>query len=318
MIHRSNSLSKFNATRTGKPFGAVLGLVLVALLLLAGYASAATIIQTGQALTITVPGHPEFSARVMVASDGTIEYPLLAGVIVNGLTASEVRDLLLPLLMRYESEPEVFIVISSSQIVKVEVYGAVKTPGNYEALSPLNLQRALAMAGGTTPEANIAAVLIVHNEKQQAIEQTIDLTTHFFADTLTITPDLRNGDVVIVPRLSPSTAVRIFGAVHSPGEVYCSKSDNLYDVIVRAGGFMPDADSRRVKLVTPYGRISHNTDFDVFSIMESGHVLDLPLVHPGDIVIVPISKSWRNVSWWIDRLRDAAIFASSLVLLARI
>jgi len=112
--------------------------------------------------------------------------------------------------------------------------------------------------------------------------------------------------------------VRVFGAVHAPGEVYCSKSDNLNDVIVRAGGFLPEADPRRVKVVTPNGRISANTEFDVFELMEAGRVSELPLMQPGDIVIVPTSKSWRSVSWWIDRLQDAAIFVSSLVLLSRI
>ena len=290
----------------------------IALLIACGAAFAATTIQIGQTLTLTVPGHPEFSASVIVASDGTIEYPLLGGVIVNGLTTDDVHDLLMPLLMKYESEPEVFIVASSAQLVKIEVYGAVTNPGNYAAVSPLNLQRAIAMAGGTTAEANLAAVEIVHYDKGQAIEKTVDLTTHFFADSMALTPMLKDGDVVIVPRLNRATSVRVFGEVNSPGEVYCSKTDNLYDVIVRAGGFSRDADSRRVKIITSDGRISSKSEFNVFNLIESGRVSELPLVRPGDIVIVPTKENWRTVSWWITGLQYVAILASSLVLLARI
>ncbi len=269
----------------------------------------------GQEISITVPGHAEFSSKVLVAADGTIEYPLLAGVSLNGLTASEVRGLLLPLLMRYDSEPEVFVVISQKQLVRTQIYGAVERPGKYDGPSPLNLQQLLAMAGGVTEEANLTDILIIHSENGHQTERSIDLTRLFFADSLIITPNVADGDMVIVPRLNSNTSVRVYGAVQKPGEVYVNKSDNLYDVILRAGGFGDNADTRRVRILTRDGRISSSHQYDVLDYIDDGRTESLPLMFPGDVVIVPNVKVWRDFSWWVVWIRDIAVLASSLVVL---
>jgi len=276
---------------------------------------AATTIAPGQSISITVPSHPEFSTRAVVEPDGTIEYPLLAGVPVVGMTASEVRSLLLPLLMKYETEPSVFVIISQTQLVRIQIYGAVASPGKYEGVSPLNLQQVIAMAGGLTDEANISRLLIFSQIEGKKVERTYDLASMYHADSLAITPDLNDGDVVIVPRLNAATAVRVLGIVEYPGEVYVSPGDNLYDAIIRAGGFAQNADTKRVRIITDPNRISPEAEFDVYGFLKSGKISDLPIITAGDIVIVPERKGWHDFSWWVVWIRDIAILTSSLVIL---
>ncbi len=48
-------------------------------------------IRPGNQLKITVSGHPEFTQEVIILEDGSCEYPLLAGVPLEGpLAASSV------------------------------------------------------------------------------------------------------------------------------------------------------------------------------------------------------------------------------------
>lgn len=288
---------------------------LICWLILPAVAVAAETIVPGQQISIMVPGHPEFSSTVIVGTDGTTDYPLLAGISLSGLTASEVRSLLLPLLMRYESEPDVFVVASQKQVLRLQIYGAVEKPGNYEAIAPLNLQQLLAMANGWTDEANLSSVQLLRAKYEQQTERVIDLTMLFHADSLAITPYLEDGDMVIVPRLTTRTAVRVYGSVQHPGEVYVGEKENLYEIIMRTGGFLIGADTRRVRILSIDGRISSDKTFDIFTAIEQGKIDELPMMSPGDIVIVPVIPDWRKPSWWITWIRDLSILASSLVVL---
>jgi polysaccharide biosynthesis/export protein len=292
--------------------------VLLMALAYATPASAIPTIQPGQVLKITVANHPEFSQQVTVGLDGTVDYPLLAGVPLEGLSASEVRDLILPVVMRFEREPEIYVVISQVQMIKAQVYGAVKAPGKFEAESPLNLQQLLGMAGGFMEEADIVHIRLIRSERQGRSETVIDLTRHFFSDSLAITPNVEDGDMVVVPRLTPSTSVRVFGLVRTPGEVFISTGDNIYDIILRAGGFEKGADTRRVLLISGRAGNYENRIINLNSSLKTGRISDLPLPVGGDMVIVPELEDWRNLSWWLTTLKDVVILTSSLLVLSRI
>jgi protein involved in polysaccharide export with SLBB domain len=280
---------------------------------------AAPVIVPGQVLKITVAGHPEFSQTVVIGQDGTVDYPLLSGVSLIGLSASEVRDLILPSIMQYEKEPNVYVVITQVQLIKAQIFGAVKVPGKYESESPLNLQQLIGMAGGVLEEADIASVRIIKSITQGCrTESIIDLTRHFYSDTLVITPDIQDGDVVVVPRLTPSTSVRVFGLVRNPGEVYIAANDNIYDIILRAGGFDKNADTKRVLLISGRERNYETRTLDINRYLKEGRISELPVPLGGDVLIVPELENWRNLNWWVVMLRDVVVLTSSVLILARL
>lgn len=272
----------------------------------------------GQLLQITVAGHPEFSQAVTVNPDGTVDHPLLAGVPVVGLTALEIRSLLLPSLMRYEREPQVFVVVSSLQKVRVGIFGMVRGAGHYESASPFNLQNLIAMAGNFTDGADPARIQIVHPGQAEGAETIVDLTRHFSSDSVSIAPNLQDGDMVVIPRLTPTTSIRVIGEIVIPGELYLSVDDNIFDVLRRAGGFTSQADLKRVLLITQrsgrYDRIEVNLD----RMLLGGELDALPKLFPGDIVIVPTIKAWRDPTWWINWVRDIATLATAIVILWRL
>jgi len=280
--------------------------------------AATDVVRPGMVLKITVAGHPEFTETVFVEHDGTTSYPLLLRVPLDGLTAVDIQDLIRPSLLKFEREPEVYVSISEAKPVKTQVYGAVKQPGRFDVEGPLNLQQLIAMAGNVTEEADPARIRIFRTEAGRRNEIFVDLTLHFHSDSLVITPEIEDGDIVVVPCLTPSTSVRVFGQVIHPGEVYIGEGDNLYDAIQRAGGFTPSADSKRVKHFTRrddrYGSGEYNVDL----LLRNARISELPLAAPGDIVVVPQREGWRELNWWMITLRDFAYLASTLIVLIRI
>ncbi len=274
-------------------------------------------VQSGQTIKITVSGHPEFSERLVVRQDGTIEYPLLAGIPLDGLTATDVRDLLVPVLLRFESEPDVFVIISEERTIDFQVQGEVRMPQRFTAETPINVQQAITMAGGVTLSADQARinVLRIENDKRKILN--IDLTSMFRRDTLELAPELEEGDVVIVPRQNEMFNVRIMGSVRLPGVQQYEPGQDLLDVIYRAGGPTEKGDLANVILVSQRG-LRGQTTINLIKMLEEGHYQDVPVVFPGDVIIINDKSPWKTYTPYRELLVQLYYVLSVYVLLTRI
>gem|GEM_PF-932443 len=273
-------------------------------------------VRPGQVIKITVAGHPEFTTAVVVRQDGTTEYPLLVGIPLDGLSATDIRDLLIPLLMRYEREPDVFVIISELQVVKTQVFGAVENPGRIETEGPLNIQQLLRMAGGPTKDADVAKIRIIRTTLESRREQIIDLTAYFKGDTLAIAPDVLDGDVIIVPVTASKDMIRIIGAVNAPGLFVYQSDSNLLDFIYIAGGLESNADSKRIILISQQNGKVIQKKYNLQTILKSGNTRELPPLIPGDIVIVPQKERWREFGFWVTFIYNLTLLTSSIVIIS--
>jgi len=296
----------------------VIGIILLALLTIVPLFAATPKVTPGQMMKITVADHPEFSQSVLVRQDGTTEYPLLAGVPLGGLTVSEVRALLLPILLRYEREPEVFIVLSEQKLVRFQVYGAVHSPGKYESEAPLNLQQALRMAGGPLPESEGGEVRILRIIDDQRIDIPVDLSHYFEHDSLRLAPEIIDGDIIVQPNLSDATKVRVLGMVQSPLAYAPRHGENVLDAINRSGGFAANSDRSRVKHISRVKGQRIEQTIDIQDYINDGRIDAIPLVLPGDTIVVPEEAEWRSTRFWILLVRDLTLLLSSAVILSRL
>jgi len=261
-------------------------------------------VQPGHTIAITVSGHPEFSQRVIVRRDGTTEYPLLTGIPLIGLTGDDIRDLLLPILIRFESEPEVFVIVSEVRMIQFQVLGEVLRPGRFTQQMPIDLQQALILAGGTLENANTREIQILRIKDENRITLKIDLRQFFRGDSLELAPKLENNDIVVVTRNDLNKAVRVIGAVISPGLYFPEPGANLADVIFNdAKGFKPSGKRNKILLITKRNGMFNREVYNLKHIFKNDRYKDLPLVLPGDIIIVENREEWRSMSWWYQTLR---------------
>jgi polysaccharide export outer membrane protein len=107
---------------------------------------------------------------------GKIDYPLLGAVQAQGRTIVELRDLLASALsQKYLQSPSVQVEIKERAEQKVTVDGAVAQPGVYVVKGPTTLIQAVAMARGTTQDANPSRVYVFRTIAGKRMAGAFDL-----------------------------------------------------------------------------------------------------------------------------------------------
>ena len=277
------------------------------------------LITVGNMLNITVLDYPELSKSVVVRHDGTTDYPMLVNVPIDGLSLSELHELLMPLLTRYVDRPRLFINISEFVMLQIRVQGEVKNPGPYQVQGPIDLQGVISIAGGATITANLSDIQIIRRDAQGKKTISINLNASLKDERAAQLPEIVTGDIIIVPILTTASFVRVLGAVRSPGNYLSVDEDaNVVDMINLAGGVLPSGNMNRIYFLS-----SEQTEYipkliKVKNILASGQVNAIPLVCPGDIIIVNEKNEWQKLSWWVQILRDATLILSSAVILSRL
>jgi polysaccharide export outer membrane protein len=150
-------------------------------------------------LDVTVWNHPDVARTVPVRPDGRISLPLVNDVVVAGLTATELRDLLTQKFTLYFPSPEISIIVREIHSFKVSVMGNVRTPGRFELKSRTTVLDALALAGGFTEFAERRRVVVLRHEGSAMKRLRFDYDDSVSESGSPAPMFLRPGDVVVVP-----------------------------------------------------------------------------------------------------------------------
>lgn len=126
----------------------------------------------GDTLYITVWDHPELTAPAgsqqktdangrLVRPDGTLYYPYVGSIQVNGMTIEELRAYIARKLAAYVEQPQVDINIITFDSKRVWLNGAFVKPGTQPiTVTPLTLAQALGEAQPNTDEANMSDLVL--------------------------------------------------------------------------------------------------------------------------------------------------------------
>jgi len=127
-------------------------------------------------LSISVFQVASLSGQFKVDANGKIDYPLLGEVQAQGRTTEELRETLATgLSQKYLQAPNVQIAIKERAEQKVTVDGAVTQPGVYAVKGPTTLIQAVAMARGTTQDANPSRVYVFRTIRGERVAGAFDL-----------------------------------------------------------------------------------------------------------------------------------------------
>ncbi len=118
-------------------------------------------------LEITVYGHEDLSTKTRVSSEGTISFPLLGTINVEGKTVRDLETEIEKLLNKdYIVNPHVVVLTLEyylNQLNIIYIIGEVKNPTtiNLTKNKVTNILEAISMAGGFTDEANKRKIEII-------------------------------------------------------------------------------------------------------------------------------------------------------------
>jgi len=152
----------------------------------------------GDIFEVRVYQDKDLSGKYRVAPDGSIDFPLVGRVHVDGKTPSEVADLLRAALGEgYLKNPSITVFVLQYNSKKVFVLGQVNKPGTYPFEDDMNVVQAITIASGFNVHADENGTIVtrLENGTEQRYQVQVDKISKGLAPNFTLKP----GDIVFVP-----------------------------------------------------------------------------------------------------------------------
>jgi polysaccharide export outer membrane protein len=234
----------------------------------------------GDRLNVVVVGVEAFSGPQLVLPDGTISMPLVGSVAVSGRTPVELSSDLERRLAAFVRRPRVFVRVDALRPIRVNVGGEVLTPGPRQIQNLVTgigtagvntlptLTTAIVQAGGVTPRADVANIVVSRRLSNGGIQQKrIDLWKTINEGRIEEDIFLKDGDSILVPQcaedcvvnsrtiarttVAPSRIrVRVFGEVNRPTALELDARSTLADAIASVGGMTNLAAPDQVEVIS--------------------------------------------------------------------
>jgi polysaccharide export outer membrane protein len=148
-------------------------------------------------ITVKVFKSEDLSGEYQVDLTGHISMPLVGEIDAANLTTAQLDQRLTEKLgEKYFQNPDVAVGVKASTRRAVTVDGAVKQAGSFPIAGPTSLMQAVALAGGTTEDANARGVAIFRTIGGQRQAAAFDLTAIRHGQAKD--PQIYPGDIVVV------------------------------------------------------------------------------------------------------------------------
>lgn len=156
-------------------------------------------VKPGDLLSVAVWKEPDLQGEVLVTPDGTFAFPLVGQVDARNKTVTDLHKFITERLKGYISDPVVTVSVKEIKGNKVYVIGQVNKPGEFIVNPSVDVMQALSMAGGTTPFASLANIMILRRGGGVQQSFKFDYTNVVKGRSLEQNIELQSGDVVVVP-----------------------------------------------------------------------------------------------------------------------
>jgi polysaccharide export outer membrane protein len=199
-------------------------------------------LDVGDVLDISVWQIPDLSKpEVIVRPDGKISFPLIGDIKAEGLTLTQLDNIITEKLKLYVKTPEVSIMIRrfGEQANKVVILGEIPVPGVYKFSGPPSITELIASAGGYSKYAVLNSIMVIRGDVKTKPEVIrVNFAQIIKSGRLTENIFLKPNDIVYVPR-SFIGNVNTFLEIFQPAFNEYMQTLNvrhLQDTIHRKGG----------------------------------------------------------------------------------
>lgn len=220
--------------------GALLSLVM-------GWAGAADFtLGPGDIVKISVYGNPDLGIETRVSETGTITFPLIGQVDVNGINSAAAERKIAGLLESggFLKKPQVNLVVSQIQSRQVSVLGQVNRPGRFPLEGKRSVMDLLALAGGFGPDGG-DTISLIRKRDGQVTKTVIDVVEMVRSGELAKDLDLEPNDILYAER---SPRFYIYGEVQRPGAFRLERQMTVIQALAVGGGLSPRGTERGIRV----------------------------------------------------------------------
>jgi protein involved in polysaccharide export with SLBB domain len=247
--------------------------------------------------------------EIVIRPDGKISFGFVEDLPVNGLTVTQLDDLLTKHIRKFIRKPRIDIIVKEYNSKFITLLGAIggrnvsaKGPGKYLLKGKTTLIEKLTMAGGPSVNADLSNVSI---RRKNGESITLNLFKAIHQGDPSKDFVLNDGDVVFISTLSENDhRVYVFGEVEKPGS-YTFKEHNkirLIDIISEAGGTTAFASKSNTKIVRGDITRPEIITANLSNLLEDGDQSQNVALASGDLVYVPRS-GWGSINLFAKRIR---------------
>ncbi len=186
----------------------------------------------------------------------------------------------------------------------IKVFGEVHRPGLFAYKDGADVVDMIMRAGGVTRFAGVEQIRLI----SQGEPIPFNLREYLDTGDTSMMPALKQGDMIFVPQASEqvqkgSRTVYVMGEVKKPGAFETKEDATFFDILANAGGPTRFAETRQIRIIKLDGYIEK---FDLHAYTEGLSETGMPVVEPGDAVLVP-EKTDMNEKSWLKVTTDNAI-----------
>jgi polysaccharide export outer membrane protein len=156
-------------------------------------------IAPGDVLQVTVWKEEGLDQEVLVLPDGTISYPLIGSLAVQGESPADVQGEIKDKLAKLIPDASVTVMVKAASGHTVSVIGQVAKPGEIVMGHDLTVMQALSQAGGLTPYASESHIIVLRRENGHEAPIPVPYKDIARGENLDQDVVLQLGDVVVVP-----------------------------------------------------------------------------------------------------------------------
>lgn len=152
----------------------------------------------GDKFELQVHNEPEISGEFTVSTEGTINYPYLGRIEVDGKTCAQIEDFVTAgLADGYLNTPTVRCSITEYNSRRVFIFGEVKSPGSFPYRANITVIEAMALAGGFAERADTNRTKL--NRVIRGTEIQVQVPVQEIVEGRSRNIKLLPGDIVYVP-----------------------------------------------------------------------------------------------------------------------
>ena len=204
----------------------------------------------GDIVRVTVFQSPELTTEAPLSSTGTLTFPLIGEVSLDGQTPAEAGALVAKRLRdgRLVLNAQVSVALIEARSHRVSVLGQVARPGPYPLdTNARTVTGMLAQAGGVTAAAD-DTVIVIRKRGDKVERLAVDVPAMYRTGNVSADIELQTGDTVFVPN---APVFYIYGAVQKPGMYRLEPETSVLRALSLGGGLAPRGTERGVVISRP-------------------------------------------------------------------